>query len=142
MQLTHHTDFSLRVLVFLAVQKQDALVTISDIANDFNIAKNHLTKVVHKLSKHGYIVTVRGKNGGLCLAKAPAELNVGDIVKTMEANIEVVNCKNPVCPLSNACELKGILNEAQDAFFATLEKYTLADIVRQPDKIINLLNSG
>ncbi len=142
MQLTHHTDFSLRVLVFLAVQKQDALVTISDIANDFNIAKNHLTKVVHKLSKCGYVNTVRGKNGGLCLAKAPAELNVGDIVKTMEANIEVVNCNKPVCPLSNACELKGILNEAQSAFFATLEKYTLADIVQQPDKILNLLDSG
>ena len=139
MQLTHHTDYSLRVLIFLALQEEGELVTIDDISKRFSIVKNHLTKVVHKLSKHGYVKTVRGKNGGVCLAKPARQINISDIVKTMEANTEVVNCQKPVCPLNKACELKGILDEAQAAFFTTLEKYTLADISQQPNKIIRLL---
>ncbi len=140
MQLTHHTDFSLRVLIFLSLQDKNTLVTINEIANHFNILKNHLTKVVNNLSRHGYINTVRGKNGGIRLAKSADSINLGEIVQTMETNTEVVNCQKPACPLNNHCELKNILNEAQAAFFQTLEKYTLADIIQQPATIINLLN--
>jgi len=142
MQLTKHTDFSLRVLIFLSLQDDSSLVTIDDIARHFNILKNNLTKVVHQLAKQGYIKTMRGKNGGICLAHSPDKMNLGKIIKAMEANIEVVNCETPICPLVNHCELKGILNEAQHAFFATLEQYSLADITRQPQKIKNLLSWG
>lgn len=140
MQLTRHTDFSLRVLIFLSLQEKNTLVTINEIAKHFRIVKNHLTKVVHQLALQGYIKTVRGKNGGICLAFPPNEINLGIIVKTMENNTEVINCQKPVCPLNNYCELKGILNEAQNSFFTTLEKYTLADISNQPHKIKKLLN--
>ena len=140
MQLTKHTDFSLRVLIFLSLQDNNSLVTIDDVAKHFNILKNHLTKVVHQLAKQGYIKTIRGKNGGICLAHSPDKMNLGKIIKTMEKNIEVVNCKKPACPLNNHCELKGILNEAQHAFFTTLEKYNLSDISQRPQKIRNLLN--
>ncbi len=140
MQLTHHTDFSLRVLIFLSLQDNNSLVTIDEVARHFNIFKNHLTKVVHQLSNLGYVKTIRGKNGGICLARSPEGMNLGDIVQAMETNIEVVNCQIPACPLHNHCELKGILNEAQQAFFTTLEKYNLADISKQPQKIRNLLN--
>lgn len=140
MQLTLHTDFSLRVLIFLSLQESDALVTIDDVARHFHIAKNHLTKIVHKLAKHGYVKTIRGKNGGMCLAYSSDRMNLGKIVKDMEANTEVVNCQKPACPLNTNCALKGILNEAQQAFFSTLEQYSLTDISKQPKKIKNLLN--
>lgn len=140
MQLTKHTDFSLRVLIFLSLQEDSSLVTIDDIASNFRILKNHLTKVVHQLAKQGFIKTLRGKNGGICLAHSPDRMNLGEIIKAMEANIEVVNCETPTCPLVNHCELKGILNEAQQAFFTTLEQYSLADITKHPQKIRNLLN--
>ena len=104
------------------------------------ILKNHLTKIVNKLSKLGYITTVRGKNGGIYLAKPATDINLSDVVKAMEANIQVVNCDTPVCPLTNNCELKHILDNAQQAFFATLEKYTLSDICSQPKKLKLLLN--
>ena len=139
MQLTQHTDYSLRVLIFLALQKEGERVTIDDITKRFNIVKNHLIKVVHKLSKHGYIKTVRGNKGGICLAKPARQINISDIVKTMEANTEIVHCQKPFCPLNKECELKEILDEAQAAFFTTLEKYTLADVSQQPNNIIRLL---
>lgn len=140
MQLTRHTDFSLRVLMFLALQDDDSLVTINDIAVHFNIFKNHLAKVVHRLAKQGYIKTVRGKNGGIRLAQSPDTMNLGKIIQAMESNIEIINCQKPACPLVRRCELKIILNEAQQAFFTTLGKYTLADITQQPKIIKNLLN--
>ena len=140
MKLTQHTDFSLRLLIFLSLQDEGELVTIDAAAEHFLILKNHLTKIVNKLSKLGYINTVRGTNGGLCLAKPASEINLSEVVKSMEANIEVVNCNTPACPLTNNCELKHILNDAQQAFFATLERHTLSDICSQPKKIKDLLN--
>ena len=140
MHLTHHTDFSLRVLIYLSLLENDALVNIDEVAKDFKILKNHLTKVVQHLAQHGYIKTVRGKNGGMSLARSPDKMSLGDIIQTMENNTEVINCKEPACPLINKCDLKGILNEAQNAFFSTLDKYSLADISKQPQQIKDLLN--
>jgi len=140
MKLTHHTDYSLRVLMFLSVQTNNSLITIENISSHFDIPRNHLTKIVHQLAKQGYVKTVRGKNGGICLAQSPDTMNLGDIIHTMENNIEVVNCQKPACPLISQCALKGVLNEAQHAFFSTLQKYNLADITQQPEKIKNLLN--
>ena len=139
MQLTRHTDFALRVLIYLSVNKKDELVTINEISEHFEILKNHLTKVVHHLAKKEYIETVRGKNGGLRLAKKPEDIMLGDIVKSMEVNMDVIDCSKPLCPLINNCELKSILNEAKLAFISTLNKYSLVDLKRKPEIIKNLL---
>ncbi len=140
MQLTHHTDFSLRVLIFLSLQDKEKLVTIDDIACHFNILKNHLSKVVHHLAQHDFIKTVRGKNGGICLLRHPQSMLLGDIIQAMENKTEIVDCEKPACPLLHKCELKEVLNEAKHAFFSTLNKYSLADITSKPEQIKTLLN--
>jgi len=140
MQLTRHTDFSLRVLIYLSLIKSDELITINEISEHFDILKNHLTKVVHHLAQKGYIQTIRGKNGGLRLAKKPAEIKLGDVVQSMEMNLDVVNCAKPLCPLINNCKLKCILNEAKLSFLKTLNKYTLEDLNAEPEIIKNLLH--
>ena len=140
MQLTYHTDFSLRVLIFLSLQEKDSLVTIDDIASHFNILKNHLSKVVLHLAQHGYIKTVRGKNGGVCLAQAAEKMLLGNVIQSMENNTDIINCQKPHCPLENKCELKDVLNEAQNSFFSTLNKYSIADITTKPQQIKSLLN--
>ena len=140
MQLTRHADFSLRVLIYLSLNKSEKLVTINEISEHFDILKNHLTKVVHRLAQKGYIETIRGKNGGLRLAKNPSDIMIGDIVKAMETNMDVVDCSKPLCPLVNHCELKSILNEAKLSFISTLNKYSLADLNKKPDMMKNLLH--
>ena len=118
------------MLIYLATKKDD-LSTIDEISNKFNISKNHLTRVVHKLGEKGVIKTIRGKGGGICLAHSPKDINLGKIIKEMESNFELVECFNPeknTCMLSPYCSLKGILYEARQAFFKVLENKTLADI--------------
>ena len=140
MQLTRHTDFSLRVLIYLSLNKTEELVTINEISEHFDILKNHLTKVVSHLSKKRFIETIRGKNGGVRLAKSPEKIKLGDVVASMEMNLDIVDCSKPTCPLNNNCELKNILNEAKYAFLKTLNNYTLADLSRKPEIIKNLLH--
>lgn len=130
MQLTHFTDYGLRVLMYLGAKDADA--TIGEIVTSYGISKNHLTKVVHKLAKLGYIHSTRGKGGGIRLAQAPAAINVGAVVLAMESNFHLVECFNPatsLCPLTPSCLLKRVLGEAQQNFLATLERYTLADLI-------------
>ncbi|MFK5914235.1 MAG: Rrf2 family transcriptional regulator [Woeseiaceae bacterium] len=140
MQLTRHTDYSLRVLIFLSIQQDATLVTINEMVKHFNVSKNHLTKVVHNLASKGYVKTVQGKNGGMCLAIPLDSINLGTIIKKTEHNIEVINCHKPICPLEQNCKLKGVLNEAQEAFFNALSNYTLADITHNKNQIKALLN--
>lgn len=131
MQLTKFTDYALRVLIYLA-QHPDGLATIADIAKDYDIPATHLMKVVHRLAQRGYIVTVRGKGGGMRLAKAPEMINVGDLVRDTEDNIDIVECFNAAtqnCPLLPACALKSVLTEARKSFLATLDFYRLSDIM-------------
>lgn len=140
MQLTRHTDFSLRVLIYLSLNKTEELVTINEISEHFEILKNNLTKVVNNLAQKGYIQTVRGKNGGLCLAKKPAEIKLGDVVQSMEMNLEVIDCSKPLCPLINNCKLKCILNEAKYSFLKTLNNYTIEDLNIEPEIFKKLLH--
>lgn len=140
MQLTRHTDFSLRVLIYLSLNKPEELVTINEISEHFEILKNHLTKVVHHLAQKGYVETIRGKNGGMRLAKPPVEIKLGDVVRSMEMNLEIVDCSKPLCPLINNCKLKHILNEAKKSFLKTLNNYTIADLNSEPETIKNLLH--
>ena len=143
MRITGYTDYSLRVLIYLAVQG-DRLATIQEVADRYDISKNHLMKVVHQLTRKGYLDSIRGKKGGIRLRMAPAEVNLGVLVREMEPDLSLVECFGPdnTCVISPVCSLKGVLGEALDSFLATLDRYSLADIVPEEDRpnIIRLLD--
>jgi len=108
------------------------LASISQISEAFKISRNHLIKVVHNLAKQGFIKTLRGRGGGLRLARDPQDINLGDVVRKTEANFNLVECFNSTqntCPLSPVCELKNIVREAEMAFLGVLDRYTLADLL-------------
>ncbi len=131
MQLTHFTDYSLRVLVFLGAHPE-RLCTISEIAESYGISENHLMKVVNRLSARGYIETVRGKGGGMRLARAPRLIHIGGVVRDMEERFDIVECFNEEhqdCPLLPACTLKSILSEASRSFLAALDRHNLQDVL-------------
>lgn len=131
MKLTHYSDYSLRVLIYLAV-RTERLATITEIANSYGISRNHVVKVVHHLGKLGYLETLRGKHGGLRLAGKPEDINVGKVVRETEANLQIVECfgNDNACVLSPVCVLKSALDEALHAFLGTLDRYTLKDLVK------------
>lgn len=136
MRLTLYTDYSLRVLIYLAYKK-DQMVTISELADFYKISRNHLVKVVHNLGIQGYIQTTRGKNGGLKLARHANEIVIGDVVRKMEPDFELLECFNAVtdqCVITRSCSLKSVLIGARDDFLATLDKHTIADAVKNPAK--------
>ena len=130
MHITRYTDYSLRVLIYLAVQG-DELATIQQIADSYEISKNHLMKVVHQLNKKGYIETVRGKKGGMRLQMAPGDINVGTLVRETEQDLSVVECfaSGDACRITPVCGLKSMFGEALAAFLEVLDRYTLADII-------------
>lgn len=134
MRLTTFTDYSLRVLIFVA-QAPEGRTTIAQIANAFEISENHLVKVVHTLGRLGVLFNTRGRGGGLRLAASPAQINVGRVVRATEGLNHVAECFDPEsnqCMLAGHCRLEGVLHEAQDAFYAVLSKYTLADLLHGP----------
>jgi Rrf2 family nitric oxide-sensitive transcriptional repressor len=131
MRLTQFTDYSLRTLLFLSANR-DRLVTIQDIADLHKISKNHLMKVVYQLGQTGLVETVRGRNGGLRLAKEPADINIGQLVRTTETDFFMAECfdrASDTCPITNDCKLKHTLNDATRAFLAVLDQQTLADML-------------
>jgi Rrf2 family nitric oxide-sensitive transcriptional repressor len=135
MQLTLYTDYSLRVLIYLGLSP-GRVVTITDVAQSYGISRNHLVKVVHNLATLGYIRTTRGRGGGLGLARPPAQINIGDVVRHTEVNFHLVECfdrENNTCPIAAACFLKSALHEAQRAFMSVLDRYTLADVLDNKD---------
>ena len=139
MQLTKHTDFSLRVLIYLALQAPEQRVTNSEIAEQFAIPKNHLIKVVHELGKLGYIVTIRGKGGGILLKMPANTINIAKVIQDMEPTLELINCEKPICPLLPSCALIGVLAQARTAFIDVLAQYTLADLIKQPETMEHLI---
>ena len=134
MRLTSFTDYALRTLMYLALNR-DRLVTIADIADEHGIAKNHLTKVVHQLGTLGYIDTVRGRNGGLRLGREPADINIGEVVRSTENDFFMAACfdeQGPGCSYSAACSLKGLLGNATRAFLQVLDGVTLEQMTAPP----------
>ena len=133
MRLSTFSDYSLRVLMYLGVQT-DRLTTISEIAATHEISENHLMKVVHQLGRSGYIETVRGKGGGMRLARAPKHIVLGEVIRQTEGDIAMVECftDSASCRLQSACLLRGILGEALSAMFLVLDGYTLADLLEKP----------
>ena len=131
MQLTRFTDYALRVLIYVSAHPE-RLCTIAEIAEGYGISENHLMKVVNRLSSAGYINTVRGKGGGMRLARPPKMINVGAVVRDMEERFDIVECFNEEhqsCPLLPACALKSILHEASRNFLATLDRHTIQDVL-------------
>lgn len=136
MQLTRFTDYSLRVLIYLGGQ-HDHLVTIREIAEKHDISENHLMKIVHRLATRGYIETVRGKGGGMRLARQADMINLGDVVRDTEESVAIAECfeaNNSSCILLPTCKLKSILGEARKSFFSTLDLYKLSDLIHAPSK--------
>lgn len=131
MQLSRFTDYTLRVLLFVA-RNNDRLTTLSEIAQFYDISIEHLRKVVHALSKSGYLKTFRGKNGGIQLAKPPLEINIGDVVAQSEGSTPLVDCLSQDCRLLTCCSLQSVFHEAQLAFFNSLRQYSLAQMLDNP----------
>ena len=134
MKLTTYTDYSLRVLMYLGIHRDEA-VTMSQISESFGISHSHIMKVVHELGQLGYLHTTRGKNGGIQLGRKPEDINLGALVRDTEKNLELVECMGPnnQCKITPACELKPIVSKALGAFLAVLDEYTLVDLIK-PEK--------
>jgi Rrf2 family nitric oxide-sensitive transcriptional repressor len=139
MKLTRYTDYALRVLMHLAA-RPERLSSIAEIARAYGISHNHLMKVVHDLRKEGYVAAVRGRSGGIRLGRPAAEINVGAIVRHTEEGFDLVECGT--CLIAPACGLTGVLNEALRAFMATLDGYSLADLVASRAEALTALFSA
>jgi Rrf2 family nitric oxide-sensitive transcriptional repressor len=133
MRLTTYTDYALRSLMYLAVNR-DRLVTIQDIASLHSISKNHLTKVVHHLGQLGLVATIRGRNGGLKLGREPADINIGAVVRQTETDFHMAECfhrENNRCVYASACVLEDALSQATAAYLTVLDGVTLEHLVRK-----------
>ncbi|WLV24723.1 Rrf2 family transcriptional regulator [Aciduricibacillus chroicocephali] len=141
MNLKKYTDYSLRVLIFTATKGDGELSSIKEISEVYHISSHHLGKIVFELNKLGLIETIRGRGGGIRLAKDPAEINIGMVVREMEDDFNILECFDKElnhCILSPACKLKHVLNDALKAFLAVLDQYTLADLVWNDDELRRL----
>src|SRR6516225_6407416 len=140
MRLTYSTDYALRLLMLVGLEAQ-RLVTIEEVADRFGISKNHLMKVAYQLGQAGYLETVRGRNGGLRLGKAPSQIVVGEVVRKIEPDFAVVECENPgrYCRIAGCCTLRSAIREAVHAFLEKLDEYTLEDLLRPKTKLRHLL---
>jgi Rrf2 family transcriptional regulator, nitric oxide-sensitive transcriptional repressor len=142
MRLTDYTDYSLRTLMYLGLNR-DRLVTIQDIADVYGISKNHLMKVVHQLGVAGLVETVRGRSGGMRLGKEPQDINLGAVVQRTEPDFLMVECfdrQRNECILSPSCELQRVLSQATRAYLQVLNNVTLADLLKNSDSLHSLTN--
>jgi Rrf2 family transcriptional regulator, nitric oxide-sensitive transcriptional repressor len=140
-QLTQYTDFALRTLIALGINPGEKL-TVTDISKAYGISRFHLVKVVAQLAELGFIETLRGKGGGMRLAKAPQEIRLGQVVRAMEAELGVVEClkaEGGSCVIAPACRLKTLLRGATQQFLTSLDEHTLEDVLRQRAPVARLL---
>ncbi|HRP79912.1 MAG TPA: Rrf2 family transcriptional regulator [Aquamicrobium sp.] len=144
MRMTQHTDYALRMLIYLA-GRPGGTATVSDVADAYRLSRNHLLKVALRLRRLGFIATTRGRSGGIRLARAPHEINLGALVRGTEEEFALVECMQEAggaCVISPVCRLKGIFGEALDAYLAVLDRYTLADAIRNQAGLNALLGLG
>ncbi|MEP7118871.1 MAG: Rrf2 family transcriptional regulator [Acidobacteriota bacterium] len=131
MQLSLHADYALRVLIYLGAN-DGAVVSTRQISDAYGISKHHLSRVVQTLGTHGYVELLTGRGGGVRLKKSPAEIRLGDVVRETEANLNLVECFDPVtntCPIAHTCGLQSCLREALTAFIDSLNQHTLAELL-------------
>lgn len=135
MHITQHTDYALRVLIFLGANEH-RLVTIQEIAESFDVSRSHMMKVVNQLIRLGYVEGLRGKGGGLRLARAAGDIVVGAVVRDMESDMELVECfgGESRCLLTRSCRLRGALSDALNAFLASLDRVSLADLLSAEER--------
>ncbi|MEH0198651.1 Rrf2 family transcriptional regulator [Caulobacter sp. CCNWLY153] len=135
MKLTRYTDYAVRTVIYLA-NNDGRLASIAEIARAYDISQNHLMKVVQQLAAAGFVETVRGRGGGLRLARPADQVNVGALVRETEGGFDLVDCSS--CVAAAGCGLPRMLAEATRAFLAVLDGYSVADISRQPDVLRHL----
>ena len=140
MQLTTHTDYSLRLLIYLGLSRDKAPATVQEIALSYGISANHIAKVAQTLTRLGYVKSLRGRGGGLVLAGDPERISVGEVVRQTE-NLKLLECfgENSSCPIDPACTLKKVLGRAQEAFLQVLDGYTLAELITNDTELRGLL---
>lgn len=164
MRLTNYSDYALRTLMYLAViPDRNTLATITEIADSYQISRSHLTKIIHQLAQIGYIESIRGKNGGIRLAKPAKDINLGEVIRQTEPDFELVSCFTPpvpvesetqhleakpikstekeakCCAIAPVCQLKSVFLQATQAFLAVLDSYTLADTVTNEQELWQIL---
>ncbi|MTI63930.1 Rrf2 family transcriptional regulator [Methylophaga sp.] len=141
MQLTTHSDYAMRLLIYLAIHPGDRPATVKDAAERYGISTNHLAKVAQKLVQEKIVLSQRGRGGGLKLAVQPVDINIGKLIRKTE-NLELLECFGDqcACPIDNVCILYSALRKAQKAFLDVLDGYTLEDVVKNKAKLLQSLN--
>jgi Rrf2 family transcriptional regulator, nitric oxide-sensitive transcriptional repressor len=144
MRLTTFTDYSLRVLIYLGMH-DNRKTSVGDIASAYGISKNHLMKVIMFLAEEGYVVTMRGKGGGVRLKHDPNRIRIGEVVRKSEADSVLVECFSKgasECRIEQSCLLRGVFHKAVQAFYAVLDTYTLADLIVNHARLESLLRKS
>lgn len=142
MQLTRHADYALRILMFLGAHN-NRLTSVAEISEYYSVSRHHLVKVVQGLTEHGFVTTVRGKNGGMQLMRNAENITIGEVVRKMESHFEMVECFNAntsTCVVSHSCGLNHVLQRALDRFLSELDSVSLADVIN-PRLITSLLEA-
>ena len=139
MKLTTYTDYGLRALMFMACLPPGARSSVVEISNYYDISRNHMVKVVVQLVNLGYLSSVRGKNGGITLARLPRDIRIGQVIRDLESNLNGVDCGSPGCKLVPVCRLTNALKVGMEAFLAAMDEFTLSDLVNNADQIIAIL---
>ena len=140
MRLTSYSDYALRMLIYVAVHP-DQFVTIAEISKAYGISKNHLMKIANELALAGILETVRGRNGGLRLAKPAEDISIGAVVRMTESRSDLVECFDPetnTCIITRACRLKHLLGQAMEAFYQRLDGESLASLAQRPKSLLAL----
>ncbi|MEX0318789.1 MAG: Rrf2 family transcriptional regulator [Ruegeria sp.] len=141
MRITKRTNIAVRLLMYCAAH-QDRLVTKSEIAEVCNISENHLAQVINQLSQLNYLNTQRGRNGGMCLAKSAEQIRIGEVFRHVEGGLPLAECfadADNTCPLTEACRLRVALQDAAQAFYASLDEITLDALVCDNASLLRIL---
>ena len=140
MRLTRHTDYAFRMLIHAATRAPE-LTTVGEVAADFGLSATHLNKVAQTLAAHGYLETVRGRSGGLRAAMDPSSIRLGELARATEPDFQIAPCMAEAgyCPIYDPCVLRGVLDDATNAFIAELNKWTLADLVKPKQKLVKAI---
>jgi Rrf2 family nitric oxide-sensitive transcriptional repressor len=141
LRMTQFSNVAIRILMYVAL-RGDRPSAVPEIAKAYGASYNHLKKAAAELCRLGYLEAVRGRTGGFRLAKDPSVIQIGTVIRQTEGDVMLVECFDPrtnTCPLLAACQLRIALQEALNAFFAVLDSYTLADLIRRPDQLSPLL---
>jgi Rrf2 family nitric oxide-sensitive transcriptional repressor len=144
MRLTTKTNLAARVLMACAVNEGVVLRT-AQIAQMCNASLNHLLQVVNELHAHGFVATIRGRNGGLHLTRAPSQVSMGDVFRVFEADHPFAECfdlQSNTCPLHSTCRLRSYIARAVEAFYHEMDMVTLQDLVKGNCGLMSLLAVG